>query len=67
MNTCDTCKWWQTTEIDGRVYPIGGSHKYCHNEKLKACDEEDGLNDNADTFYGLTTGPRFGCVHHEPK
>ena len=71
MNTCDTCKWWsdECDVIKGLTQAVTkGEHKFCNNEKVySGCDLLDGLSDNADVFYGLTTGPKFGCIHHEPK
>lgn len=64
MNTCDTCKWW----IELIDTPSEYQHHICSNEKIGNGDSElDGLNDNADYDYGVTTGPKFGCIHHESK
>ena len=69
MNTCDTCKWWGEPETELR--PSWGiilkGMARCGNEKL-----DSGLNSSIVSDYdaptqGFTTGPKFGCVHYEPK
>lgn len=65
MNTCKTCKHWT---VGGFGTPEG--HGDCGNPKLNVdmSVESDGLTirclgDNV----GWSTGPDFGCVHHEPS
>jgi len=43
--------------------------RYCHNLEGKMDDESDGLEAAARGIGGarIVTGPKFGCVHHEPK
>jgi hypothetical protein len=66
MNTCDTCKHWADTRKDGTPYKPDDVQRLCNNPKIDGADcyAEDALNSNADYDYGLTTGPKFGCVHH---
>lgn len=65
MNTCKTCFYWAK---DKRESFPNTEHRGCLNEKLHGCylgSDLDGLDDNADADYGLSTGPNFGCIHHE--
>lgn len=70
MNTCDTCKWWEG--------PSGISFRSigkCKNESLgRVVLILDIEPDNLGVFgisdeekHPVVTGPKFGCVHHEPK
>lgn len=65
MNTCDTCKWWIEHIETEQEY----QHHQCTNPKFGNGDSEsDGL--DLDDYYegiSITTGPKFGCIHHEPK
>lgn len=66
MNTCDTCKWW---DIEVRQsWPIT-KNRECLNPKLdaKSDETEDVLAQGYDAVNKPETGPKFGCVHHEPK
>lgn len=75
MNTCDTCKWWTprcsccetyfgkvcaNQKVSGRTPKSDSDNMILHGKKsdwaaLNAC--------HPDVFY---TGPKFGCIHHEP-
>lgn len=69
MNTCDSCKWWFKDFLtrDGLINP-------CECPKLK---NEYGLHNEDGAFNWMPkhilphnrfyTGPKFGCIHHEPK
>lgn len=64
MNTCDTCKFWgkeHHAETENR--------KFCKHRKLDP-DVYEGM-DFATVYDGIDslimTGPKFGCIHHEPK
>jgi len=67
VNTCDTCKWWEQTDND----PVIG---FCRNEKL-VCEMKKETWTPDSFFAGESesypcapgTGPKFGCIHHEPK
>lgn len=61
MNTCDTCKWWVRIE----EFKTG----FCTNENIGNGDDKiDGMETNVDYYkIIITTGPKFGCIHHEPK
>lgn len=65
MNTCDTCKHWG--ESGFTTNPNG--HNPCMHPKVDMPDgqDEDGIDSNADYDYGITTGPKFGCIHWEGK
>lgn len=64
MNTCDTCKWWtMETGPYGRLPERACSH-------IKLSDDSEGddrLNYEMHEGGRLFTGPKFGCIHHEPK
>lgn len=69
MNTCDTCKhwhWWKGFEERNESYLM----KPCNHEKCKNIAEDlnvDGFEvfSSIDSYLG--TGPKFGCIHHQPK
>jgi hypothetical protein len=64
MNTCKTCKWW----IEHRESKAERLHHICTNPNIgNGDDETNGLSDNADHDYGISTGPDFGCIHHEAQ
>lgn len=66
MNTCDTCKHW-------------GTGSWGSNLDVSACgklETEPAAHDiKPDSAYavdkqgmaGFMTGPKFGCIHHEPE
>lgn len=65
MNTCDTCKWWREQKNIDHV-PEGQC--YCPGITTGGYPLENGA------VFGypvggqhLLTGPKFGCIHHEPK
>lgn len=64
MNTCDTCKWWRNFNLSERN--CGG----CENQKLSNYSVwPDGCVINNQDMDGQqpVTGPKFGCIHHDPK
>ncbi len=64
MRTCKSCEFWD----DQSEYYTKKTHKLCTHKKLNSSlcgTEDDGLSDNADYDYGLTTGPNFGCIHYK--
>lgn len=67
MNTCDTCKWWDSEAVFMEYI------RRCRCAKFDVVPEEPlclsgvvqcGM--DAGHVY-LATGPKFGCVHHEAK
>lgn len=63
--TCDSCKWWDS-KPDGKE-PI--THE-CNSSKLGHFAEgNDALVSHDAEGYSsyVSTGPKFGCIHHEPK
>lgn len=67
--TCKTCKWWGA----GSKPPT--TWRQCLNHKLNTDDDaiyEDkpyrgsDFLDGSGGEYRITTGPDFGCIHHEP-
>ncbi len=68
--TCDTCEHW-AMERSHRAY-WDTETRECHNGKLsmesfgKANDQLVVSEDYA-AFILITTGPKFGCIHHQPK
>lgn len=61
--TCKTCAFWGELK---QTYPPT-IHRCCMHPKIGNCDDADGFNDNADYEYGVSSGPDFGCIHHEEK
>lgn len=65
MNTCDTCKWWIH---HGYVSLIGNNHRVCENPKIQESNTgDDEMGYPYDEGGYMSTGPNFGCIHHEPK
>ena len=68
MNTCDTCKWWNKEWIGQGFNPIQNK---CVNEKVVGRKMPRHDNENilmistSESWSGLFTGPKFGCLHHE--
>ena len=65
MNTCDSCQWWKP-ETRKRPFPE------CSNPKLDGSkpdewESKDVLLSSDFEFYGVYTGAKFGCIHHQPK
>ena len=58
--TCKSCRFW-----DNR---FSGPQYTCLNYKLNEEDALDGaLGGEPADWTGISTGPDFGCIHHEPK
>lgn len=69
MNTCEHCRYWDEEEVpfswtDGSPYTF---LRACKNLDLKCGDKEDGAFVFANSAHELLTGPKYGCVHWEPK
>jgi len=72
MNTCDTCKWWDTEDVHTLCSSIAGDCKFPKSltpeQMLRGVDIPE---DWCDTQIGdddrtmFLTGPKFGCIHHE--
>lgn len=72
MNYCETCKHYtppEPTSLRGR-----GLHGDCKSHHFQ--DANDGQSEREDTLRywdyesyscGFSVGPKFGCIHHEPK
>lgn len=61
METCDTCRFWDRQK---RLHFV---HCRCHNEKLNRYDGDDtACDEGGPECEGIHTGPKFGCVNHEP-
>jgi hypothetical protein len=65
VKTCDTCSFWK------KFYPedIDG---HCSNKKLNSDPSDKGNEDCAlggepADWTGISTGPKFGCIHHSLK
>lgn len=68
MNTCDTCKWWGVE-----------NDRACLPEEMKTCryeyeHDKENSEPKPDSIFAwgydqpqVATGPKFGCVHCEPK
>lgn len=69
MNTCDTCKFW--TPMGKNWSPTKFMHT-CENGKLEEAWDENNQDEDS-LMYSYTEGgsfhpgPKFGCVHHQPK
>ena len=65
MNTCDTCKFWDR-EIRGRLKGCDapGLEKGYHIDECEVPDN--GAHVENDEGWAIRTGPKFGCVLHEP-
>jgi hypothetical protein len=67
MNLCETCIWWGNG-VFGHDGP--DTYKLCDNERMVDGWREDGMGVvKGEPFNGgsIATGPKFGCVHHQPK
>lgn len=77
MNTCRSCKHWsqQTIEEEDEVLSQSyGDRHYCWllSHKTNEGREISEENDAEAAAHGIgganiTTGPNFGCIHHEEK
>ncbi len=67
MNTCKTCKWWAEQEFATKFGDCNSPRNPRNDWKLNL----DGAYGHEETFYGhffgISTGPDFGCIHHEAK
>jgi hypothetical protein len=62
--TCDTCVWWFKPVDEWKL------HGVCAHQKLVGGEagDIDGLDtDEVNCTTGVTSGPKFGCIHHEAK
>lgn len=69
MNTCDSCKWWNSL-LGDRYRSEFNAFGKCRNEKLEMelPYSLDGLSAGESSSGEIpTTGPKFGCIHHEIK
>lgn len=62
MGTCKDCKHWGK-EISQKDKP--NLQRECLSFKVGDCPDDDGLKDQYEEFYGIETGPDFGCVHFQ--
>ena len=64
MKTCDTCKWWGiqvfTTKRECTMAQTMTGYNHADGDAGVTFNTYDGSTE-------LHTGPKFGCVHHEPK
>ncbi len=72
MNTCDTCEHWDDKTVGERdeVRHDGYAPKrYCMMIGSGNLPDENSVEAAAQGIGGaaLTTGPKFGCIHHTPK
>lgn len=63
MSTCKTCKWWGFNWEDETFCNKSGpeEHNICYNGKIGSKELDDSLSSD----WWTTTGPNFGCIHHE--
>lgn len=62
MNTCDTCMWWgnETEKENPGIHPF----RQCMNVELGA---DNNFKAGEEVRGYLQSGPKFSCIHHEPK
>lgn len=74
MNTCDTCRWWDTEPyLDRAQNNLRQDCKVrqCRHEKVNGLEGNYFADDvltqcGVDAGYPANcTGPKFGCVHHD--
>lgn len=71
MNTCDTCKHWRWwNEECGEAE--GSRKRPCLHPKMPQGDDEHFHDEDSTVVFKsidsyFAAGPKFGCVHHEPK
>ncbi len=69
MNICKTCAHWG---CKGDTDPILADHTYC-SHPANGSTKPDGFGHEVQygsypsEYCGITTGPDFGCIHHEAK
>lgn len=61
MNTCDTCTFWGETHEWRKERGYRAFIPRCTN-KLVQGNKTTGIH-----RLFTTVGPKFGCIHHEPK
>lgn len=65
MNTCDTCKFWMPRK-DARF--AHSTARECRSDKVsELAYGDDTLSYSYHEDGEILTGPKFGCIHHEPK
>lgn len=64
MNTCDTCKYWgiPMPQYMGSERLPDRPSDICAHPHMNGMHHEDGC-----IWDVLQCGPKFGCIHHEPK
>ena len=69
MSTCDTCRWWKR-DVEECTHPFldVDNEKGQHLNTVDPCDTGLLASSNGNVPGGnIYTGPKFGCIHHEPK
>lgn len=75
-NTCETCKHWDDKTVGKRdrvTYDEYAPRRYCW--LLSGEESKDSVTEQNDAMAAalgvgganIATGPKFGCIHHEPK
>ena len=61
MNTCKDCRHWESHGVEDM-------QRKCNHPKVggRQAEDMDGA-DEREGYYGIYTGPDFGCVHWEKK
>jgi len=65
MNTCDTCKWWIQNDRDEKTGDCA-SPIVIHGFDYPGNSNGDRVGATA-WDKSISTGNKFGCIHHEPK
>lgn len=69
MNTCDTCKWWNEGLCSNPKLTDDSVAGYKYMDRPNPDPDPSHACAGASDMYGqfFATGPKFGCIHHEPK
>jgi hypothetical protein len=70
MNTCKTCKHWDTSQPEDFGVYHGDSHFPCERNDgtVQIAQAHGAYTSTFDGSHpGLVTGPDFGCIHWEKK
>lgn len=63
MNTCDSCRWWGSDVSSEEE----DHNKECEKATWFRPNDDDGFGIDSGINSRIVTGPKFGCIHHEPK
>ena len=68
MDTCKTCKWWKPCDTFWAVLRGRGDCEYrCYEDPFPDLAWPYDYGDRDIVSARLSTGPDFGCIHHEKR